>query len=174
MLENYFLGKVRGRFNIKVCFMKKIHSRHSKGFTLIELLVVIAIIGLLASIVTTALNNARLKSRDAKRLSDVKQVKTGLDLYFSDGGGYPSDSTYDAAYTSGGLLCAANQSLKPPQDPLYPSYQYTYTASGGTTSGCGLSDLRLNYTLTFKLERNPTITYSMDENGQFSPPLPNF
>lgn len=60
-----------------------------KGFTLIELLVVIAIIGLLSTLAVVSLNNARQKSRDAKRVADVKQVQTALELYFTDAGGYP-------------------------------------------------------------------------------------
>lgn len=63
--------------------------RKQKGFTLIELLVVIAIIGLLSTLAVVALNNARQKSRDAKRVADIKQVQTALELYFNDQSQYP-------------------------------------------------------------------------------------
>ncbi len=60
------------------------------AFTLIELLVVIAIIGLLATISVLALQNARAKSRDAKRVADIKQVSTALELFFNDNNRYPT------------------------------------------------------------------------------------
>ncbi|MCF7820369.1 MAG: prepilin-type N-terminal cleavage/methylation domain-containing protein, partial [Candidatus Pacebacteria bacterium] len=60
-----------------------------KGFTLIELLVVIAIIGLLSTMSVVALNSARQKSRDAKRVADIKQIQTALELYYNDNNGYP-------------------------------------------------------------------------------------
>ena len=61
-----------------------------KAFTLVELLVVIAIIGLLATLSVIALSNARAKSRDTKRMSDIKQVQTALELYFNDQNRYPT------------------------------------------------------------------------------------
>lgn len=67
--------------------MKK---QNEKGFTLIELLVVIAIIGLLSTLAVVSLNNARSKSRDARRVADVKQMQTALELYFNDVGNYPA------------------------------------------------------------------------------------
>ena len=67
--------------------MKK---NNQKGFTLIELLVVIAIIGLLSTLAVVSLNNARTKSRDARRIADVKQIQTALELYFTDNAGYPA------------------------------------------------------------------------------------
>ncbi len=62
----------------------------TKGFTLIELLVVIAIIGILSSVVLASLNDARQKSRDAKRIADVKQLQLALALYFDGHSTYPS------------------------------------------------------------------------------------
>ena len=61
----------------------------SGGFTLIELLVVIAIIGILSTLAVIALGNARTKARDTRRVADLKQISTALELYYSDNGSYP-------------------------------------------------------------------------------------
>lgn len=65
------------------------------AFTLIELLVVIAIIGLIATISVIALSNARAKSRDAKRVADMKQIQTALEMYFNDNNHYPSADEFN-------------------------------------------------------------------------------
>lgn len=89
-------------------------QRKQKGFTLIELLVVIAIIGLLSTLAVVALTSARAKARDAKRISDVKQMQTALELYFADQGQkYPNGSlvlgTGDSlVLCSGGFKKAGN------------------------------------------------------------------
>lgn len=57
-------------------------SKSQKGFTLIELLVVIAIIGLLATIVLVALNSARVKARDARRQSDIRQISLAMEMWY--------------------------------------------------------------------------------------------
>ena len=68
--------------------MKNI-DKDKKAFTLIELLVVIAIIGLLSTLSIIALNSARAKARDAKRISDVKQMQVALEMFYNDTGDYP-------------------------------------------------------------------------------------
>ena len=72
----------------------------AKGFTLIELLVVIAIIGVLSSVVLASLNTARQKGYDAKRFSDLRNVQTALDNYYSDHGAYPITSGSPAKYSN--------------------------------------------------------------------------
>jgi len=64
--------------------------KNKKGFTLIELLVVIAIIGLLSTLAVVSLNGARAKARDAKRVSDVKQISTLIEMEAANSstGGY--------------------------------------------------------------------------------------
>ena len=79
----------------------KMHLKNKKGFTLIELLVVVAIIGILASVIMASLNTAESKARDAKRISDMQQIQTALELYYSNHGDYPPSAP-------GGAGCWAN------------------------------------------------------------------
>ena len=65
------------------------HNKN-KGFTLIELLVVIAIIGILSSVVLASLNTARQKGRDARRISDIKQLQLALELNYDAAQTYPT------------------------------------------------------------------------------------
>jgi prepilin-type N-terminal cleavage/methylation domain-containing protein len=66
------------------------HSRTVRGFTLIELMVVLAVIGLLSAIIIVILTSARTDSRDAKRVADLKEVTTALQLYYDTHNTYPT------------------------------------------------------------------------------------
>ena len=63
--------------------------RKNKGFTLIELLVVIAIIGLLATVVLIGASSTKAKSKDARRVSDIRSIMIGLTMYHNDNQTYP-------------------------------------------------------------------------------------
>ena len=106
-------------------------KQNQKGFTLIELLVVIAIIGLLASVVLLALNSARQKSRDAKRLADVRQMASALELYFDAavGGsnGYPGTAGFSGLAPN--YLGQLPTFPTPTDSCNTASYAYTSTAS---------------------------------------------
>jgi len=62
---------------------------YARGFTIIEMIVVIVIIGVLSSIVAVNVTNTIRKSRDARRIADVKQLQTAFIAYFEKTGHYP-------------------------------------------------------------------------------------
>lgn len=122
---------------------------NKKGFTLIELLVVIAIIGLLSTLAVVALGSAREKSRDAKRVSDIRQIQTALELYYADQNAYPTGTAVTLGEGSavclnasgfGAAGCASPYMGVVPSDPSTGAYVYSVASS--TTA----------YTLTATLE----------------------
>jgi len=106
--------------------MKHFIKHRTRGFTLIELLVVIAIIGILSSVVVASLNSARTKARDARRVSDIKQIQVALELYYDTVGQYPTALSSLTTATNGGTLA------KEPKDPQSDvSYFYAYKSVSG-------------------------------------------
>lgn len=105
-----------------------ISTSTSKGFTLIELLVVIAIIGLLASTVIASLSSARVKARDARRIADLRSIRTALELYVSSNGQYPANGYWTCSFDSaawGSLATAlAPYISKLPTDPRNTGYPW--------------------------------------------------
>jgi prepilin-type N-terminal cleavage/methylation domain-containing protein len=71
-----------------------------QGFTLIEILIVVAIIAILASVVLVGLGPTQQSGRDARRLSDLREVQTGLELYYGKCGYYPGASAASGCPTS--------------------------------------------------------------------------
>jgi type IV pilus assembly protein PilE len=64
----------------------------SKGFTLIELLIVVAIMGVLASIALPAYQNSVLRSARADAKSELLQVSSDQERYFSNFNTYVDDA----------------------------------------------------------------------------------
>jgi prepilin-type N-terminal cleavage/methylation domain-containing protein len=62
-----------------------------KGFTLIEMLVVVAVIGILSSILLTALGPARYRAKDSRIVQEVNQVRSIAETLY--------DGTYAALET---------------------------------------------------------------------------
>lgn len=109
--------------------------KNQRGFTLIELLVVIAIIGILSSVVLASLNSARKKGRDARRISDMKQLQLALELYYDANQSYPAGT--GSASTSLATLVTNNYISSVPQDPTNAAnYVYMYSAADGVGAAC--------------------------------------
>ncbi|TSC81951.1 MAG: putative General secretion pathway protein GspG [Parcubacteria group bacterium Gr01-1014_20] len=120
---------------------------NKKGFTLIEILIVVAIIGILASVVLVGLGPLQRQGRDARRISDIKQIQTGLELYYTKCGYYPGAAqatpacgaraaglvtlpvTIAAADLGGIIIGSALGVSNMPEDPN-ASREYQYQSDG--------------------------------------------
>jgi prepilin-type N-terminal cleavage/methylation domain-containing protein len=99
---------------------------NKKGFTLIELLVVIAIIGMLAGIVLVSMGTARSRARDARRMSDMRQIVSAQELCYDDAAcGAGADKFLTAA---GPAVPASIGTYMPatPKDPQDPAVTYVW------------------------------------------------
>jgi general secretion pathway protein G len=111
-----------------------------KGFTLIEILIVVAIISILASVVLVGLGPTQQSGRDARRLSDIREVQTGLELYFSKCGFYPGSASCGGAGTAidytnmATALTGSSIGVSTvPNDPTVGKSYWYGTNAGGTS-----------------------------------------
>ncbi len=67
--------------------------KKNNGFTLIEILVAATIIAVLSVVGAASYASINKRSRDAKRRSDLEQVRSALEMFRTDNGFYPAGST---------------------------------------------------------------------------------
>ena len=80
--------------------------RNNKGFTLIELLIVVVIIGILAAIAIPKFSATREKAYFAAMKSDLKNLASQQEIYYSDNYAY-SSSVGDLGFVnSDGVIVA--------------------------------------------------------------------
>lgn len=154
--------------------MKRFISKNigsDSGFTLIEILIVVAIIAILSSVVLVGLGPTQQSGRDARRLSDLHEIQTGLELYYSKCGFYP-----------GGIDCAPNENplgysgmsaaltgsgigvTSVPQDPTKGA-SYSYATNGSASAGGS------SYLLMAKLENQNNsafVNYTAPSTTQYT------
>jgi len=80
--------------------------QNRKGFTLIELLIVVVIIGILAAIAIPKFANTKEKAYVASMKSDLRNLITAQEAYFSD-----NNSTYAASTGSLGTNYKASSGI---------------------------------------------------------------
>ena len=105
--------------------------------TRIEVLIVALIIGLMGVASTVAVSTARSKTRDAIRLSDVRQLQAGLELYFNDYNVYPETSEV-RALGQASTQCLSENGFSP---TCTPSIELVYLEAIATTPKQGLKKL---------------------------------
>jgi hypothetical protein len=130
--------------------------KKQSGLTLIELLVIVAFIGMLISTLIVVLGTLRFKSKDiqklhdTKRLSDISKLRTGLDLFMANAGGYPDANSWKEGKV---ISCGQNGLIQVPRDTTSGGSSYFYTSRGKSVSStaCGVT-VWSDYSLQFRVE----------------------
>jgi prepilin-type N-terminal cleavage/methylation domain-containing protein len=133
-----------------------------KGFSLIELLVSMTVVSILMSAAFAILRpqDYFAKTRDSRRIADLKVVQTALEQYYANNNGYPASGAipFGSAWSIGSP--AVTYLRMAPSDPSgSPQYCYSYTSpnyevcarmekSSGTAPVYGCSAATYNYCLT--------------------------
>ncbi len=123
----------------------KKNKKNKKAFSFMELLAAIIIIGIIISIATIAFNKIRENSRDTKRIADIKQIQSALELYYSDNGDYPESLGSSISFGNKIYLENVPETVTPADgDCSEGENSYSYTTS----------DENNNYYLSFCIGRD--------------------
>ena len=106
------------------------YRRHDAGFSLIELMAVIAIIGILSTVMFATYSTARERARDSQRITEIKQLQLGLELYFEAcTRTYPGSLSVSANDGCRGSVTFGDFLHTIPDDPQGNAYEYSTTGS---------------------------------------------
>jgi len=114
--------------------------RNAKGFTLIELLIVVVIIGILAAIAIPQFASTKEKAFDAAAKSDLRNLMTAEEAYFSDYQAY-TDATVSAGSAAdldgdGNDDFSASQSVGLGATAYTDGYQITAAHTSSSKTWC--------------------------------------
>ncbi|MEY4745034.1 MAG: hypothetical protein RL272_979 [Candidatus Parcubacteria bacterium] len=125
-----------------------------------------AIIGTLSAIGVVSYSSARSSARDVKRVSDMKQLQTAIELFFENNNHYPGDgrpgnegailgmektkALSDAGF--GPLLGGTPYMVAVPRNPEPFGSPYVYRALNADGSDCN-DDACASYAILFSLEK---------------------
>jgi general secretion pathway protein G len=129
-------------------------SRPEAGFTLIEMLIVIAVVAILAGVVLTGVAGFQASARDSRRVGDLKNVQSFLELYFNKCNRYPGglDAGGNCTTTNPANWDALKATMENGLTSKFPSpqvstYPYYYGVSGDG----------LQYVIGARLERDNAV-----------------
>lgn len=139
-----------------------------RGFTTIELVLVLVIIGILATLVITTRSGVQQNERNTERQRDIKELRNGLESYFTQANQYPTLSDLNSAqWRSANMKSVEADVFRDPSDksdtaegiladkPADAVYAYTVTSASGAPCGT-TKDPCTQYSLTATLEGGGT------------------
>ncbi len=116
-----------------------------KGFTRLEMMSVFTLAIFLSLLIALGFEQARIKSYDSRRLSDVFAIKKALELYFLDNNTYPKG--FNVILGETGARCLSKSGFQDecrkrepiymsriPKSPGSDSFSYIYTSSASTNT----------------------------------------
>ncbi len=140
------------------------NNKNFSSFTLVEMLVVVAVVGILASALLVSLGGSRAKARDARRISDLREVQNALELYYDRNESYPvvpnsgtplSWEELKTELKNGGITSHI------PDDPLNDeNYKYVYAQCG-----VNVNTKPQEYMLRARLEKYSFVLSNDIDNG---------
>lgn len=119
-------------------------KNNNQGFTLVEILTALAIICLLITISVVATLQARMRSRDSRRISDATTIMNALESYYAANQSYPTMITEGQP-----IMLGSMELLKTVPNNPFPrtdggcadeGYVYTTTSTGYKLTFCLGSD----------------------------------
>lgn len=132
------------------------NKRTKKAFTLIELLVVVAIIGILAATGTTSYVRALKNGRDARRKSDVDDIASALNMYWTENNGSLPSNLSDAKTKL--VPSSGDKYLNAWPTETVSGYAYSYTRATSTAGA-------MTYVVCAKMELAAINGNSTGTNG---------
>jgi prepilin-type N-terminal cleavage/methylation domain-containing protein len=107
-------------------------QKNRRGFSLLEVLVAASIILVLTAVGVTSYVSITRRSRDARRISDIEQIRQALEMYRSENGYYPGvnpGSFGDATALGPGVLVPTFMPAIPTDPKASPLNPYKYQAT---------------------------------------------
>lgn len=134
------------------------------GFTFIEILVSVTIIAVLLAIGVASYASVNRNARDAKRKSDLEQIRAALEQYRADNGSYPATgwqlSTSGSSWLTGLVPTYMDAVPVDPKNtgagPTTNPYGYVYAY--WSTNYCNNNSPGTEFILVANLESNQTQT----------------